>query len=301
MSTGIALSDALIRRGNDWAQTAWRNLPLRNAGLGWNMIAQTALPLVSESSGKYHKPFSQELMSDSSKFHESTRGTLWYNPGTEPTSGFWEHNHAYGDSTRDHRLNVTALMLSQNIASNEDKLAGRLTSLPERNTKNLHYWKSLGPDFSWSWASNCGNIKPPFDIDKSPEASVRWSIQAAWQNLNKNYFEDEKVVPHLRWENTAICALDAVYDTIRYLHEAQDPTVIEKIAEKLHGRDMITYSLWGKDTLNSDRTDSNKAAKLFQDLSQEMKENYILIVLATLSGISDFMTVGLSNAAVKAA
>lgn len=263
----------LTLAGN-WIHTAWRTLPHRYAGLPWEATAEKASEALNEA--KLSKVFDSALRRSTTNFHQNTRTYLWKDHNSRP-----DHDKDLTEESRDHRLNLTAILLSTNIAYGTN-------SLPDRNTKNLELWMSTGCD--WVSANKSGMWD--FYSSYSPEAHARHTLENAWHNLTNNQRNDDKDYywsnNFLRWENTAICAMDAIYTTTSSFEQARDINRFKEICDKTH-KLMIKHNLWGDDSRNPDRSDENGNPKAFDQLSKEMKENYVIIVLATLSGLSDYM------------
>ena len=174
------------------------------------------------------------------------------------------------------KLNYTAVFLAGNIAYNQCKLAEKV-KLPERRT-DVNWKHFITTDVLWH------ACKPLEKMNGSMEETVRYHIENAWLNRQERPYKDYYL---LRWENTAICAIEAVYQTIESLEDANDLDKFIDVCQRLQDL-MVEYRLWGKDTYNSDRTYPDKTPKEFSELDHHMKENIVLLVLATLSGVGDY-------------
>lgn len=273
------MSTINIDLAGNWIHTAWRSLPSRNAGLPWDHAAKEALNALEGV--KTSKLFDRSLKESTAKFHEATRAThLWQPPNSKSN-----HDRALSEETRDHRLNLTVILLSASIGKSDQE------SLPERNTINLEHWMST--ELDWFWNDREG--KRNFNIHDSSEKIARNTLENAWHNLTNNKVTNSNKDGYwsensLRWENTTICAMDAAYSTVSKFEEARDLTKFREICEKTHQL-MIKHKLWGIDSKNPDRANPDGGAKPFDELSKEMKENYVVIVLAVLNGLSEKMKI----------
>lgn len=301
----------VVNRATSWIGAAWQALPPRHAGLLWTTTADVALRSLPKEGSEFSKLFSRgnekSLWEATGTFHDLTRNGESYENILDEyrlRADLWrgDHDVDFEELNRNHKLNITCLVLAGNISSNLEKLEGDLT-LPTRNTQDLEHWMST--NINWYWNDmNAGDgevcKRVPFNQFDSVEYSVRSSVENAWRNLRQDYFEPDEIIkdldwhteqkasiPGLRWENTAICAIDAVYNVIHRTDEAKSTNVIIGIADRLH-KLMIKHKLWGDDTNNLDRSDGNGNPVPFDRLSKAMKENYVLITLAALSGISDY-------------
>lgn len=161
--------------------------------------------------------------------------------------------------------------------------------MPVRCENDLGYWMST--KINWYWAERYGGYgRLPFNPDHSVERSVRWSIENSWRNLQKDYWQETMAaeVPGLKWENTAFAAVNAIYTNINSLEQAFDEEKFSAICQKLHEQ-MIKHNLWGDDNRNPDRANQDGHPKPFAEVSRDMQRNYILITIAALNGIADFM------------
>lgn len=301
----------VVERAAAWIGMAWQSMP-RRGGLFWTTTADVALRSIPESND-FSNLFAREgnsksLWEATRTFHNLTRNghrigdtqraDLWQNPVTGS-----DHDVDFYKLDRDHKVNITALLLSGHMSATLEKLNGNFT-LPARSEKDLEFWMSTGVNWYWNnaHAGEQGHKKVPFNTYDSVEYSVRSAIENAWRNLRQNYFEPSEEIKHLnwhteqkasipglRWENTAICAIDAVYTTVNSLDKANDLKTFKTICEKLNDL-MVKHRLWEDDSLKPDRasTEGNGKTIPFDKMSPAMKENLTLIVFAALVGISDY-------------
>jgi hypothetical protein len=282
----MKVQDALIDKTNKWVSAAWRALP-RGAGLVWSPTSETGLNILNSNPSKwwlssYHDR-GKALKKCIEDFHNKTTA----NEKNETDLWGGDHNQPFESLSRDHRLNLTSILLACNVSGNINALSNS-PDLPFRNTKELDFWMSTKTN--WWWNDYRGKT-PPFrwggQDSNSVEFYVRSEIENSWITLQKDYWSNDEEFS-LRWENTAICAIDAIYNTIKNLEDASNTEILKTICQKTHEL-MVKHELWGDDTKNPDRTRGDGNPLSFDELSHEMKENYVLIVLAALSGVSDYM------------
>lgn len=272
------IDGGLIQRAGDMIFAAWRTMPRER--LNWAAVSEIGLESLSKKTANFskHYDWGKGLNECIEEFHKKTTANI------HNDKDLWggDHNVAFEKLDRNHRLNLTSIVLACNIASIANVLS---TSpfLPRRNMQDLEHYMSTKID--WFWDRR--NKTSLFDKNFSVESSVRGQIENTWRNLQKDSNLDLESLS-LRWENVAICAIDAVYTTISRLEEANNPDKFKIVCQKTHEL-MIKHKLWGDDSGNSDRAYSGGDPKNFDELSPEMKENYVIIVLAALSGIGDFM------------
>lgn len=296
--------NTIVTHTAKWLELSWCAMPRKNT-VNWDKAADAALKSLAKdttfSVQNHRDGYTGSLWDASYGFHSLTRN------GIGQTVDLWrgDHNVEFSVLDRNHKLNITALLLSCNISKNIEELSAKGNlALPARNEQDLEHWMTTKTNWFWNDRRHYDTASyklPLFNKTSSVESSVRFTIENAWRNLRDSYFEPAErgfnihshtwpktEIPGLRWENTAICAIDAVYKTIHRLDEAKDTSVIIGIADRLH-KLMIKHKLWGDDTNNLDRSDRGGNPLSFDRLSEEMKEYYILIALAALSGISDRM------------
>ena len=249
----VNLDPALCERAGSWIHTAWRTLPPRHEGLFWNTAGERAIQANLQTHEVYKKSYSGAFsIRDSAKnFHKLCEG-----------GDFWgkDHKNFFWEESSNHILNLSALVIAGNIAFNTNQTKD-VVKLPERTRKDFHL----------------------YGLD-SLEYKVRWCIEGAWRARQPSGYSKHDA---LEWERTTECALDAVYATIRSLDDANDITTLKTICRLTH-ENMMKNWLWGRDNNNPDRAYPDGRPLMFVDLSPEMQENYVLIALATLNGISDF-------------
>ena len=267
----ISLDSALIRKTKEWVCTTWMTMPRRIGGFPYEIAGEASLNVLSQK-GNFSEIWNNPFQKCVRGFHDLTRN------GKSGSFDLWKGDHDidFKDVDRNHLLNIASLLLASNISENLYKLSSS-KDLPPRNTKDLSHWMST--EYNWFWSQTT----IPFNRNNSVEDSVRGEIENAWRSLDKKYNDYNS----LRWENTAICAIDAVYPTVKTLERANDLETFKAICQKTHEL-MIKHNLWGNDTKNPDRVETDGTPKKFDNLSPEMKENYVLIVLAALNGVSDF-------------
>lgn len=277
---------ALREKTESWIGKIWSSLLPRGAGLYWWRTAEETLKTVETShqlknlhlrqrdgidyrSGKSHENKTNGLELRCMDLHKSMRGWAW------------GRDHDYKYSNLDHRMraNYISLFLAGNIAYNQNKLQDD-QKLPAVDAKDSVWVDYLAHD---SWPGN--NFSGYPDEATTLESFVRWELENTWRTRQPKPLNWHDA---LNWHKTSIAALMAVYKNIDSLKEAENVNMFRKICYETHEL-MTKYKLWGSDTHKPDRFDkTGNMAKPFDALSPEMKENLVLIVLSTLSAISDY-------------
>ena len=126
-----------------------------------------------------------------------------------------------------------------------------------------------------------GNIQELIDY-------VQDEIKNVWQSRQPNSLGEPDLGYALPWTNAAACTLQAIYENVSSLDQACEPNTFRDICVRTH-KLFIEHNLWGKDTGNRDRAywSGGKLRPLtFENLEEYMRRYYVLLVLATLNGIS---------------
>ena len=269
---------------SDWIGRTWSSLLPRGADLRYRQkTAEETLKLVQaahEDKNLHIKrsdytSFSTQLENENGidfmcrHLHESMRGWAWDR----------EHDAPYESLDHGMKVNYAALFLAANIAKNQYDLKED-QSLPEfKKDFDLECLRTHG-----SWWSEGFNFAGYPDESTNLESFVRWELENAWRTRQTKPINWHDA---LDWHRTTLCALRAVYENIKSLDEAEDTKVFKNICNRTHEL-MTKYGLFGKDTKGPDRTYMDGSPLPFNLVSNEMKENLVLIVLSTLSAISDF-------------
>lgn len=276
------------KRAENWICRAWNILP-RRAGLFLDSTAKDTLRAVETSHKLNNLHIRQRdgwdykdnvpnrtngLELACRENHERMRGWAWDR----------EHDTQYENLDHGMKLNYAALFLAANIAHNQNGL-GEDQSLPEFN-KDFDLDNCLGySGYSWKGGFNFAGYSHQAN---NLESFVRWELENAWRTRQTKPLNWHDA---LDWHRTSLCALRAVYENIDSFDKLEgyhNRGALIKICNRTHEL-MTKYKLWGDHTYKPDRFDEKEnMAKPFDALSPQMKENMVLIVLSTLSAISDF-------------
>lgn len=257
-------------------ELGWANLLKRTQGMPYEKAAEVALEVITSNSANHGNiGFSKGQQLDMwiaiRNFHIRTRSgenDLWLG----------DHDGVLDYETRNHKINITTTVLLTNFALSLEHL---------KDDKSLPISPGNGD----------GTLEMPIDIDISSrtietkskyiflESALRVSheIMNAWSSLYKepNILQS---TPGLNWIETARHAIAAIYQNINSLDEVFQSQKLELLLEELHKR-MVRNKLWDQDSTKSDRADKNGQPLPYSQLSSDMKDNYALILAASLDGI----------------
>lgn len=270
----FALSKGLSEPTQALLRNSWRAMG-RSPELDYKLYAENTIgaTTIAESEG-----YARTLAEYSRFVHEANKTDFW----RDGSSGRPQHNQPF--ETLDDGMKVNYAVLLQTDKSGLSLVSDKSNEkfFIDLSTKeiNLNNWLRKNE------AERASN-------EAFTQNTVEWFVL---HNL-KPTFKLKGDNPELMWNDTTVAAIQAIHETISNLHEAKDENKFRSICQRLHEL-MINNNLWGNDSENSDRTKTDMTddiifgfndPKPFDELPIYLKENYVLIVLSALSGMTQYI------------